>query len=81
MKLEDLPCQKGFRAVTDVSLDLCMNSIRANASVPDQKCVDHLNTNGTQSIVFLTSPSNKSIPSLVSQVGIDITLTGGDSNF
>lgn len=79
-KLTDFPCKSGSRAITESSLDTCINAIRANSSAPGQSCVDHLNTNGTQTIVFDTNTSAKAIPSSVSQVGIDMTLTGGESN-
>ena len=42
-------------------------------------CSDSLNSNGTQTIVFKTKSSSAAIPASVTQVGIDITLTGGDS--
>ena len=78
-KLEDHPCAANSRAVTDSSLDVSMHAVRSNVNIPGQKCSDHLNTDGTQTIVFTTEPSTKSIPSSVSQVGIDLTLTGGES--
>lgn len=79
-KLTDYPCAANSRTVTDALLDTVMHSIRSNVPIPGQKCTTSLNTNGTQTIIFNTSSSSKAVPSSVSQVGIDITLTGGLSN-
>ena len=73
-------CNGTGRGVTDDSLETCMNSVRSNNAIPNQTCTDHLNTDGTQTIVFAARGSAKVIPSSVSQVGIDITLTGGESS-
>ena len=43
-------------------------------------CSDHLNVDGTQSIVFETLSSSTVIPTNISQVGINVTLTGGESS-
>lgn len=77
-KLVDHPCAVGSRSVADLTLDLAMNDIRSGVPVADQ-CANHLNTDGTQTILFTTQSSTKSISSSISQVGIDITLTGGES--
>lgn len=78
-KLVDHPCAANSRSVTDLSLDRVMHDIRSSAPVPGQTCTNSLNTDGTQTIVFSTNPSTKAIPSSASQIGIDITLTGGES--
>ena len=46
-----------------------MASIEAAAS---------LNNNGSQPVIFNTAASGEAIPSNVTQVGIDVSLTGGD---
>ena len=79
-KFTDHPCAVNSRSVTDVSLDASIDSVRSGAGISGQTCSAHLNTNGTQTIVFVTEPSTKVIPSSASQVGIDITLTGGESD-
>ena len=56
-----------------------MKAIRSDASVPGLTCATSLNTTGLQTIVFKTAVSATAIPSSVTQVGIDITLTGGQS--
>lgn len=80
VKLTDKPCAANSRAITDLSLDDVLRHIRAGSSVPGQTCTSSLNTNGTQTIIFTTAGSSTAIPPSVSQVGIDITLTGGSSN-
>ena len=57
-----------------------MNSVRADGVIPSQQCTTSLNTDGTQTIVFNTNGSSAAVPASVSQVGIDMTLTGGQSN-
>lgn len=78
-KLVDSPCSPKSRNFTDTSLDVVMKALRSDASIPGSTCGTSLNTNGTQTIIFKTATSLTAIPKSVSQVGIDITLTGGQS--
>ena len=56
-----------------------MKYIRADdMSSAGLTCTNSLNTDGSQSIVFGTLSSSTVIPTNVSQVGIDVTLTGGE---
>ena len=80
VKLTDKPCAANSRSITNSSLDEVLRYVRSGSSVPGQTCATSLNTNGTQTIVFSTAGSSTSIPSSVSQVGVDITLTGGLSS-
>jgi hypothetical protein len=80
VSLVDKPCAANSRSITDTVLSTVMNSIRADNSIPAQQCTKSLNTDGTQTIIFNTAGSATAIPTSVSQVGIDITLTGGDSS-
>lgn len=79
ISLQDKPCASNSRAITDVVLSNVISSIRSDSGIPGQKCTTSLNTNGTQTIIFTTAGSSTSIPSSISQVGVDITLTGGQS--
>lgn len=79
VKLIDKPCAANSRAITNTLLDKVIQGVRKNSPIPGQTCTTSLNTNGTQTIIFSTSNSATVIPSNVSQVGIDITLTGGES--
>lgn len=79
-KLVDRPCAANSRSISDLSLEDCMKSVRSSNIVPDTMCTNHLNTDGTQTIIFITDSSSNNIPDSVSQVGIDITLTGGESD-
>ena len=75
--LTDKPCAANSRTFTDNSLDISMKSFRGDDPIPGATCTNSLNTNGHQTIIFNTVTSTTSIPTTVSQVGIDITLTGG----
>ena len=57
-----------------------MNQLRADESVSGSTCTDSLNTDGTQTVIFKTLSSSTVIPPSISQVGIDVTLTGGQSD-
>jgi hypothetical protein len=78
--LSDAPCSSASRLFGDLNLNKLMSYIRSDSlSSAGLTCGNSLNTNGTQSIVFRTSVSTTAIPTTVSQVGIDVTLTGGQS--
>jgi hypothetical protein len=79
-KLVDKPCAAKSRGITNTLLSDVMKAIRSDLSIPGLVCTESLNTNGTQTILFKTAVSSTAIPSSVSQVGIDITLTGGQSD-
>lgn len=79
-KLVDMPCAANSRSITDLSLDDCMKLVRTSDVISGMKCTNNLNTDGTQTIIFVTESSGNNIPNSVSQVGIDITLTGGQSD-
>ena len=57
-----------------------MNQLRADKSVSGSTCTDSLNTDGTQTVIFKTLSSSTVIPTNISQVGIDVTLAGGQSD-
>lgn len=80
VKSVDKPCAAGSRTITNRNLSSVMSAIRSGSSIPGATCASSLNTDGTQTIVFNTVPSASSISSSVSQLGIDITLTGGESD-
>lgn len=79
VKLTDFPCSANSRGVTNSPLEKVISAIRNNESIPGLVCSDSLNNNGSQSIILKTSVSVTSIPSSTTQVGIDVTVTGGDS--
>ena len=56
-----------------------MEFIRSDKTVLGSTCTNSLNTDGTQTILFKAS-GTPAIPTDVSQVGIDVTLTGGQSD-
>jgi hypothetical protein len=79
-KFADKPCAAKSRGITNTLLSDVMRAIRSDLSIPGLVCTESLNTNGTQTILFKTAVSSTAIPSSVSQVGIDVTLTGGQSD-
>lgn len=79
-KMTDAPCAANSRNITDSSLSDVMNALRSDTTIPGVSCATSLNTDGTQTIIFKTKVSPTAISSSVTQVGIDITLTGGQSD-
>ena len=79
-KMTDAPCAANSRNITDSPLSDVMNALRSDTTIPGVSCATSLNTDGTQTIIFKTKLSSTAIPSSVTQVGIDITLTGGQSD-
>lgn len=78
--LTDRPCSTNSRSFSDSSLSTVMAQLRNVSSIPSATCTASLNTNGTQTIVFEALSSSTAIPSNVSQIGVDVTLTGGESD-
>ena len=79
LKLTDQPCSANSRNFTDASLSSVMKAVRSDGSVPGATCSSHLNSNGTQTVFFKTAIVSTAIPTNISQVGVDITLTGGSA--
>jgi hypothetical protein len=78
-KLVDQPCNTNSRYFVDSPLESVMSLIRSDKTITGATCTNSLNTDGTQTILFHTNVSSTAISSSVTQVGIDITLTGGQS--
>jgi hypothetical protein len=79
VKLTDVPCAANSRKFTDSSISDVMSAIRSDSTIPGITCSSHLNTNGNQTVVFTTTYTGTTIPVDISQIGIDVTLTGGSS--
>lgn len=79
VKLVDSPCATDSRSFSTYPLESVISWIRNNNNIVGLTCTNSLNNNGTQSVILKTVPSGTSIPSAVTQVGIDVTVTGGDS--
>ena len=78
--LTDKPCAAGKRNFTGLSLGKAMSAIRDGKRVDGLACTASLNSDGTQTILFECASSSTPIPADVSQVGVDVTLTGGESS-
>lgn len=79
-EMTDKPCGSNSRNFTDLPLSDVINALRSGATINGLTCGTSLNTNGTQTIIFKTAVSSTPIPNSVTQVGIDITLTSGQSD-
>lgn len=79
VKLTDSPCATNSRNFSNSTLEKVMAAIRSGKDIPGITCATSLNNNGTQPVIFKTVLSATSIPSTTTQVGIDVTITGGDS--
>lgn len=79
VKLTDSPCAANSRNFSNSTLENVMSAIRNDDSIPGLTCSTSLNNNGTQTVILKTAGSGTPIPSTVTQVGIDVTVTGGDS--
>lgn len=78
--LTDNPCAANSRKFTNSPLETVMNQLRADESVSGSTCTTSLNTDGSQTVFFNTLSSSTALPTNISQVGIDVTLTGGQSD-
>lgn len=79
VKLVDQPCSANSRNFADVPLSSVMKSVRADASISGAQCAPSLNSNGNQTVWFKTTNVSTAIPTNISQVGVDVTLTGGSA--
>jgi hypothetical protein len=79
LKLVDAPCSTNSRNFVDASLSSVMSYVRSDQSIPGTQCAPSLNSNGNQTVFFKTTNVSTAIPVSVSQVGIDVTLTGGSA--
>lgn len=79
VKLVDQPCSANSRNFADALLSSVMKSVRADASVSGSQCAPNLNSNGKQTVWFKTTNVSTAIPTNISQVGVDVTLTGGSA--
>lgn len=79
LKLVDGPCSANSRNFADASLSSVMNYVRSDQSIPGSQCAPSLNSNGNQTVWFKTTNVSTPISTSVSQVGIDVTLTGGSA--
>nr|DAE84565.1 MAG TPA: Major capsid protein [Microviridae sp.] len=77
---KDKPCAANSRLFTNSNLSSVMSALRSGSTIPGTACTSSLNTNGTQTIIFETVSSASAISPSVSQLGVDITLTGGQSD-
>lgn len=75
--LNDAPCSANSRYFTTSPLDSVMAQLRQDDDITGLACSDHLNTNGTETIIFDTAISPDSIPTDATQIGFDLAISGG----
>lgn len=78
--LTDNPCANNSRSFADSPLETVMSELRDNRPISGVTCTNSINTDGTQTVLFYSLSSSTVIPTSISQVGIDVTLTGGESD-
>lgn len=80
VSFKDKPCSANSRKFSTTSLSEVMNKIRSDESVPGQLCGTAFNYDGRGAVLFDTEVSSTKIPDTVSQVGINISITGGSAD-
>lgn len=78
--LTDKPCGANSRNFTESSIEDVMNAVRSDSVISGIKCSTHFNYNNMGVVIFDTNYSSASIPSSVSQVGINVALVGGSAD-
>lgn len=77
---KDLPCSTDSRTFSESSISDVMEAIRASKSIPGGQCGKAFNYNNKGVVVFRTGTSAARIPANVSQIGVNITITGGSAD-
>lgn len=78
--LTDYPCASDSRSFTTASVEDVMGYIRSGSSISGLQCASHFNYDNKGVVIFDTALSSTSIPSDVSQVGINVSLVGGSAD-
>nr|DAP76307.1 MAG TPA: Major capsid protein [Microviridae sp.] len=80
VSLSDHPCDVNSRRFSTTSLSDAMNQVRNDAQIPGMLCGAAFNYDGKGFVRFDTVTSSTKIPDNVSQVGINISITGGSAD-
>lgn len=80
VSLEDHPCDVNSRSFSTTSISEAISLIRDGKQVPGQLCGTAFNYDGKGFVRFDTTISSAKIPDNVSQVGINISITGGSAD-
>lgn len=80
ISLTDKPCAANSRNFTTSSLEDVMKAIRSDTSIPGATCGVSFNYNNAGTVYFNTALSSSSIPSSITQVAVNISLSGGSAD-
>lgn len=80
VSLADKPCSPKSRNFTTFSLEEVMQAIRSDESIPGATCSASFNYNNAGTVYFNTSLSPDPIPSSITQVSINLSLSGGSAD-
>lgn len=78
--MTDHPCDANSRSFSTVSISEAISKIRNDDAVPGQLCATAFNYDGKGVVRFDTGVSPTKIPDHVTQVGIDVSITGGSAD-
>ena len=75
----DYPCASRSRVVSTDDLDAVMVSVRSSSGIPNNTCSETAVPGVAKTVVFDSKNSPNVISSDIIQIGIDITISGGNS--
>lgn len=75
----DNPCAAKSRSVSKVNLDEFMKSVRSGGGLPTNACSTTLDPSLSKTAIFSSAGSSNTVSPDIIQIGIDITLSGGNS--
>jgi len=80
VSLVDLPCAPNSRLFSEIPISEAIELLRADNSISGATCGKAFNYNNKGVVLFCTSSSSTKIPDNVSQVGINVSITGGSAD-
>lgn len=80
ISLTDKPCATNSRQFTTKSVEDVMSSIRSDQPIVGIQCASHFNYDNAGTVIFDTVPSSTTIPSSVTQIGINVAIVGGSAD-
>ena len=80
VSLNDKPCSSNSRNFTTSPLEEVMTALRSDKSVPGATCATAFNYNNAGTVYFNTGLSSSEIPNSISQVSVNLTISGGSAD-
>ena len=75
----DNPCAAKSRYVSESDLDKVIKSVRSGSGIPAYSCSSTLDPSLSKTVIFTSETSSNAISPEAIQIGIDITISGGNS--